>query len=93
MGDLPLLQAEAVTKRFGGIVALNNMHFAAAAGEVHAILGENGAGKSTFIGVLAGAVRPDEGRLFVRGAAYAPRTPLDAASGWCRLVSRAASFA
>ena len=56
------------------------MHFAAAAGEVHAILGENGAGKSTFIGTLAGAVRADEGRILLRGAPYEPRSPIDAAT-------------
>jgi ribose transport system ATP-binding protein len=80
MGDPPLLQAEAVTKRFGGIVALDQMHFTAAAGEVHAILGENGAGKSTFIGTLAGALRADEGRILLRGAPYEPRSPVDAAT-------------
>ena len=80
MDDAPQLQAEAITKRFGGIVALDQMHFAAAAGEVHAILGENGAGKSTFIGILAGAVRADEGRVTVGGRPYLPLSPVDAAA-------------
>ncbi len=57
-----LLEADGVSKRFGGILALKNMHFAASAGEVHAILGENGAGKSTFIQILSGAVAADRGR-------------------------------
>ena len=80
MRDSPLLQAESITKRFGGIVALQDMHFAAAAGEVHAILGENGAGKSTFIGILAGALRADEGHIVLRGEPYAPHSPVDAAA-------------
>src|SRR5919204_420344 len=60
------LEARAVTKRFGGIVALDHVDFDADAGQVHALIGENGAGKSTFIKILTGALRPDEGevRLF-----------------------------
>ena len=53
------LQAISVSKRFGGIVALSGADFQARSGEVHALLGENGAGKSTFIQILAGSVRPD----------------------------------
>ena len=54
---MSLIQASAVSKRFGGIAALSNAEFHAEAGEVHALIGENGAGKSTFIQILAGAVR------------------------------------
>src|SRR4051812_45131957 len=67
-----------ISKRYGGILALNNMHFAANAGEVHAILGENGAGKSTFIQILSGAVAADEGELRLNGAPCRPRNPRDA---------------
>ncbi len=58
-GGSPCLcwKLSAISKRFGGILALNKMHFAAESGEVHAILGENGAGKSTFIQILSGARR------------------------------------
>lgn len=75
---MPLLEALGVSKRFGGILALNKMHFAAEGGEVHAILGENGAGKSTFIQILSGAIAADEGELRLGGARYAPRTPVEA---------------
>ena len=51
------------------------MHFAASAGEVHAILGENGAGKSTFIQILSGALAADEGEIRLRGAAYPAARP------------------
>jgi ribose transport system ATP-binding protein len=54
------------------------MHFAANAGEVHAILGENGAGKSTFIQILAGAVAADEGELRLNGTLCRPRNPREA---------------
>ncbi|HMN84466.1 MAG TPA: sugar ABC transporter ATP-binding protein [Bauldia sp.] len=73
-----MLEAERITKRFGGIVALNGVHFSASAGEVHAILGENGAGKSTFIQIVSGALQPDGGEIRVRGEPYRPRDPRDA---------------
>ena len=73
-----LLEAASVTKRYGGIVALARADLSARAGEVHALLGENGAGKSTFIQILAGAVRPDSGTITLGGAAYRPRNPEDA---------------
>jgi ribose transport system ATP-binding protein len=73
-----LLEAIGVSKRYGGILALNKMHFAANGGEVRAILGENGAGKSTFIQILAGAVAADEGELKLSGSAYRARDPRDA---------------
>jgi len=73
-----LLEADGIGKRFGGIVALRNMHFAASAGEVHAILGENGAGKSTFIQILSGALAADEGEIRLRGAAFRANAPGEA---------------
>jgi ribose transport system ATP-binding protein len=75
---VPLLEAIGVSKRYGGILALNNVHFAANAGEVHAILGENGAGKSTFIQIVSGAVAADEGELKLDGAPYRARGPREA---------------
>jgi ribose transport system ATP-binding protein len=72
---MALLEASAVTKRFGGITALSEATFRAEPGEVHALIGENGAGKSTFIQILAGAVRPDSGTIRLRGALYAAHDP------------------
>jgi ribose transport system ATP-binding protein len=69
------LEARAVTKRFGGIVALDHVDFEANVGEVHALIGENGAGKSTFIKVLTGAVRPDEGEVSLFGQPFEARNP------------------
>ena len=67
---MKLLEAVGVTKRYGGVMALSDATFRASAGEVHALLGENGAGKSTFIQILAGAVRPDDGAITIDGAPY-----------------------
>src|SRR5262249_46218524 len=65
----------AVSKRFGGIAALSNAEFRAEAGEVHALIGENGAGKSTFIQILAGAVRADAGAILFKGEPFAAANP------------------
>ena len=72
---MDLLEASAVSKRYGGIAALSRAEFHAAGGEVHALLGENGAGKSTFIQILAGAVQPDEGVINFNGAAFRATDP------------------
>jgi branched-chain amino acid transport system ATP-binding protein len=58
-----LLEVEALTKRFGGVVASDAISLALPAGELHAIIGPNGAGKSTLIGELTGEIAPDAGRI------------------------------
>ncbi len=63
------LRLSHVSKRFGGVVAVNDVSFAAVAGEVHALLGENGAGKSTLMGIASGDIRPDTGSIEIRGEA------------------------
>lgn len=70
-----LIEARSVDKRYGGIVALSEASFSARAGEVHALLGENGAGKSTFIQILSGAVHHDGGSISVDGIDYRPANP------------------
>ena len=72
---MDLLAASAVSKRFGGVAALSRAEFHARAGEVHALIGENGAGKSTFIQILAGAVRPDAGTILFEGQPYSAASP------------------
>ena len=63
----PVLRLVEVSKRYGGVRALERPSFACAAGRIHALLGENGAGKSTLIKVMAGVVRPDAGRILLQG--------------------------
>jgi ribose transport system ATP-binding protein len=71
----PLLEMDAVTKRFGATRALDGVSIRVEAGEVHALIGENGAGKSTLMKVLSGVHRPDSGTMSLEGRAYSPRNP------------------
>ncbi len=63
----PLLRLEGLSKRYGGVRALEGADLVIEAGRVHAILGENGAGKSTLIKVISGVVAPDEGTMLLDG--------------------------
>jgi branched-chain amino acid transport system ATP-binding protein len=58
-----LLEIEALTKRFGGVVASDGISLSLPPGELHAIIGPNGAGKTTLIGELTGEIAPDAGRI------------------------------
>src|SRR5687768_6758551 len=64
---IPLFRMEGVSKRYGGVRALEKAELRVERGRVHAILGENGAGKSTLIKIMAGVVEPDEGRMLLEG--------------------------
>lgn len=72
------LELCAITKRYPGVTALQEVDFAVEAGSVHALVGENGAGKSTLLRVLAGATRPDAGEIRLDGAQVEFREPRDA---------------
>lgn len=72
---MDLIIVKNLSKRYGGIVALSDATFTARAGEVHALLGENGAGKSTFIQILSGVVQFDEGTILIDGQDYRPENP------------------
>jgi ribose transport system ATP-binding protein len=74
----PILDASGVAKRYGAVAALRNASLSVRPGEVHALMGANGAGKSTLVKILTGAVRPDAGRILVRGQAREVRSPADA---------------
>jgi ribose transport system ATP-binding protein len=65
--ETPLFRMEGISKRYGGVRALEKAELTVEAGKVHAILGENGAGKSTLIKIMAGVVVPDEGRMLLDG--------------------------
>jgi len=62
-----VLRTENLTKRFGGLTAVDNLDISLAGGRVHAIIGPNGAGKTTFFNLVTGLLRPDSGRIFFRG--------------------------
>lgn len=64
----PLLSLQGITKRFGGVTALNRVGFDLRSGEIHALLGENGAGKSTLIKVLGGIHKAEEGVIHFEGS-------------------------
>lgn len=66
-----LLAAEHVTKRFGGLVANNDVSMSLRAGEVHALIGPNGAGKSTFFNMISGVDSPTEGQVQLMGQVMA----------------------
>ena len=72
----PRFEMRGVGKAFGATVALDAVDFAARSGEVCALVGQNGAGKSTLMAILSGAIRPDQGALWLDGAPYAPRDPV-----------------
>jgi sugar transport system ATP-binding protein len=74
----PLIELEHATKRYPGVLALDDVSFSMAPGEVRALLGKNGAGKSTLIKVLGGAERLNDGALRVFGNNTNFRNPKDA---------------
>ena len=82
----PLLELRGIQKRFGGVHALRGVDFDLEAGEVHVLLGENGAGKSTLMGVLSGAVVPDEGVIRLDGSPVRFATPRDAHSAGIAMI-------
>ena len=65
--DQPLLEVRGLTKRFPGVLALNNVDMTLRHGEVLAVIGENGAGKSTLMKILAGVHQPDDGDILLDG--------------------------
>jgi len=67
-----------ISKRFGDVVANDDITFDARPGEVHALIGENGAGKSTLMSILAGLYRPDAGTIAVDGLRVQLKSPRDA---------------
>ncbi|MGN0149576.1 MAG: sugar ABC transporter ATP-binding protein [Clostridia bacterium] len=73
-----ILELKGITKIFPGVKALDNVHFQLKRGEIHALMGENGAGKSTFIKVITGVHRPEEGEIYLKGEKVEFKTPKDA---------------
>ncbi|WP_218110436.1 ABC transporter ATP-binding protein [Ostreibacterium oceani] len=72
------LVSASLTKRFGSYVANDGVDFSIRPGEIKALLGENGAGKSTFVKMLSGVIRPDSGQLYWDGKPVTITSPIDA---------------
>jgi ribose transport system ATP-binding protein len=77
-GVAPFWRMQGVSKRYGGVTALDNVDFECEPGRIHAVLGENGAGKSTLIKIVAGVVRPDSGSMSLEGHPVAFQSPAEA---------------
>src|SRR5436190_13192907 len=87
------LKMQGVHKRFGATIALAGVDLSVRGGEVLALVGENGAGKSTLMKVLSGAHLPDEGEMWLDGAPYSPRNPLDARRSGVAMIYQELSLA
>jgi rhamnose transport system ATP-binding protein len=74
----PLIEARGVSKQFGGVEVLTDVDLDLHAGEIHALLGENGAGKSTFAKIIAGVHRPTRGTLKLNGHPIEVTSPIAA---------------
>jgi fructose transport system ATP-binding protein len=73
----PVLEVRDLSKQFGAVAALRGVSFALHQGEVLGLVGDNGAGKSTLVNVLSGALRPDDGTVFVDGREHRFNDPAE----------------
>ena len=72
---MALLETKQVTKRFGGLTAVNKMDFILEKGQIVSIIGPNGAGKTTFFNTLTGLYHPEEGSVIFDGHSHVGRRP------------------
>src|SRR5712691_11284854 len=75
MPDASFIQLNRLSKRFGGVTALDQVSFKIRRGEIHAVVGENGAGKSTLMKLLAGVHQPDAGEINIEGRSVRLQNP------------------
>lgn len=78
MSTDPILRVSGLCKSFGSVKALDGVDFEVRAGEIHSLLGENGAGKSTTIKCITGAYAPDAGEIVFDGVSISPKNPREA---------------
>lgn len=88
-----ILELKGITKIFPGVKALDNVHFKLKKGEIHALMGENGAGKSTFIKVIMGVHKAEEGEMYLDGKRVKFKGPRDAgAAGIAAIYQHVTSY-
>ena len=73
-----ILELKGITKRFGSLVANDNISFVLEKGTVHAVIGENGAGKSTLMNIISNIYKPDSGEIYLKGEKVHFKDPMDA---------------
>ena len=76
--NTPILEMKDIEKHFGAVVALSGVSFDIYAGECHCLLGDNGAGKSTFIKTMSGVFKPTRGEILFEGKPMSFASPRDA---------------
>lgn len=89
----PRFEMRAIRKAFGATRAVDGIDISVAPGEVCGLVGQNGAGKSTLMSILAGALLPDAGRMFIDGRAFHPRNPIDARNAGIAMIYQELSLA
>jgi len=87
-----LLKVEGITKRYGGLTALDNVSLDVKPGEVHALVGENGAGKSTLMKILGAIVEKDEGEIYFKGKAVDFQYPKESISAGIAIIHQELSM-
>ncbi|GLV15009.1 monosaccharide-transporting ATPase [Alicyclobacillus hesperidum] len=87
-----LLEARGIRKVFPGTIALDGVNLEIRAGEIHALMGENGAGKSTFLNVITGSLHPDSGTIRVKGVDVTFTSPMDARRNGIAIVHQELSL-
>ncbi|OGV96904.1 hypothetical protein A2W24_03815 [Microgenomates group bacterium RBG_16_45_19] len=87
-----LLVAKNISKSFFGVVANRSVSLQLKEGRMHALIGENGAGKTTFMNILMGYYQPDEGQIFIRGDPVSISTPRDAINKGMMMVHQHSSL-
>ena len=88
----PLIELRNVTKKYGGISAVENVSFTLEKGEIHALVGENGAGKSTLTKMIAGVTKPTSGEMLVDGKITSYASPAEALRNGVNMVFQETSL-
>ena len=91
MGEY-IVEMQGITKRFPGVLALNDVQFKLRPGTVHSLMGENGAGKSTLMKILAGVYVLDEGEITIEGEAVSITSPRDGLAHGISMIHQELAF-